>query len=514
MIHEIRDPLHADIRLSKAELQIVDHPLFQRLRRCSQLPFVRLVYPGATHTRFEHSIGVMYLADQIYSSLNDTSMQERQLLRAAALLHDIAEPPYYPIFKESDTFAIDGPMREFARDAVKQICADVKDDSLDPDELVAVINGEESFRFLHQIIDSEVGANRIDYLLRDSYFCGVTYGNIDKRILFQFQKEPGELVLGKQAIPLVDTIFNALFQMKVNVYDHKIARAAFCLLQEGLESALESKSLSLSNLIRLDDEQLLTKLKYYAKDKVERLRSRRLPRLAYCVFSYALKPLNNRKFGLSEELEALRAEKKRLSNQIGSKCGVSDILLDFVQIRPTKGAPISVRVNDDKVPIDRVPLLWKWYHEEAYEQWRLHIFCDAADRRRVEQTCDDIFGFFEVGRDYAPKIRLPSLAAIYDKLLDNQKSAEMADKINAKIFSLPNNERETLAALTRLGSGTATEISKITGRSRATESMILNTLHSKHFVETRRTGRRVMFFPMNNVLPVMKTLVETVEKYA
>jgi HD superfamily phosphohydrolase len=514
LAHEIRDPLHGDIRLSETELRMVDHPLFQRLRRCSQLPFVRLVFPGATHTRFEHSIGVMHLADLIYSGLTDTKSEERKLLRAAALLHDIAEPPYYPIFKESDTLAIDASMREFAKEAVLQICESTADESLSADDIVATINGEKDFRLLHQIIDSEVGANRIDYLLRDSYFCGVTYGNIDKRILFQFLKENGELVLGKQAIPLVDTIFSALFQMKVNVYDHKIARAAYCLLQKALNDGLEKKSISLASLIRLDDEQLLARLEHSSNREVERLRFRQLPRLAYCVYSYALKSLNNRKFGLAEELEALRSEKEQVAREIGEKCGVSNLLLDFVQIRPTKGAPINVRVNDDRVPIDRVPLLWKWYHDEPYEQWRLHIFCDPEERRTVESVCDGIFGFFEVGRDPTPKIRIPSLKPIYDRLLDNQESTEPAEKIRAKIFSLPDNERETLTALSNLGRGTATEVSEITHRSRATESLILNRLLSKNLVETKRMGRRIMFVPVGKVMPAMKSIVEIVEKYA
>jgi hypothetical protein len=505
--NEFRDPLHGDIRVSSDEIRIIDQPIFQRLRRCSQLPFVKLVFPGATHTRFEHSIGVMHLSNMIFNELDNTNEDDKEKLRVAALLHDIAEPPYYPIFKESDTFAIDSQMREFASDSVKQMLEAV-DSRLDPTEIISIIYGDEEFKLLHQIIDSEVGANRIDYLLRDSYFCGVTYGKIDPRILFQFSNEHGELVLRKEAIPLVDTIFNALFQMKVNVYDHKIARAAFCLTQRALERQLESKSLSVRQLMRYDDNEFLSKLQHYAPNEVESLRTRNLPRLAYYLYSYALRELNGRKFGLAEELEGLRGRKHELENEIRKLCGGEDVTLDFVQIRPTKSAPIRVRINGDVVRVDEVPLLTKWYHDEPFEQWRLHIFSSQSKRNDVAQICDGIFGFLELGREQMPKIRIQPLLTIYEKITNQTQTAEMSEKIRAQIFSLPDNTFETLEALVFLGRATAQQVGERTNRSRATESALLNTLYLKRLVERRKMGRRIEFTPTSSVSPIIRSIFE------
>ena len=99
---EIRDPLYGDIIIKETELEILDTREFQRLRGLHQLPASHFVFPGATHSRFSHSIGVMELATRIVKNIErEIPQKEVDCLRIAALLHDIEEPPFYPVFKEN-----------------------------------------------------------------------------------------------------------------------------------------------------------------------------------------------------------------------------------------------------------------------------------------------------------------------------------------------------------------------------------------------------------------------------
>src|SRR5205807_3373885 len=142
-------------------------------------------------------------------------------------------------------------------------CDEVNDKSnekIDSDFLFSLYSSapDKSYYFMKQIIGSEVGADRLDYLHRDSIECNVPYGLVDPRIFNEFSVEGNELVLDKDALPLVDTIFHSLFQMKYAVYDHKASRAVLRMLKEPYKEALRRRRAKrLHLLIESDDFEFL-----------------------------------------------------------------------------------------------------------------------------------------------------------------------------------------------------------------------------------------------------------------
>lgn len=248
---QIRDPIHGMIELNEGEVAIIDHVAFQRLRSIRQLALSYLVYPGATHTRFEHSLGVMHLASRIMDSLyrrpiiyNQFSQEQyarlRQLVRIAALLHDVGHAPFshgseelFPQGLEHEDYSI-AIIRYYFSPIIEQYFPDIK-----VDEVVTLLSkgylSAELF-FLGRIIDGEIDADKLDYLLRDSYYCGVRYGKYDlERILDTITVVPTEgtvsdpsgfwlLGIDSDGIQAVEELIFARYWMFIQVYYHKTRR--------------------------------------------------------------------------------------------------------------------------------------------------------------------------------------------------------------------------------------------------------------------------------------------------
>jgi HD superfamily phosphohydrolase len=206
--HEIRDVIHSFVYYNDRERAIIDSPPYQRLRDINQLGFAHFVYPGARHTRFEHSLGVMHLADRIYctvtesnniaSEAKDTFVKElgeqrdywRSVVKLAALCHDIGHLPYSHT-AERDLFPEGVNHETILNDLLKQEQINRQFEIVPPIRLEDVIKlalGPEKAKtpfsvweqLLSEIIVGDAfGADRIDYLLRDSYHLGVPYGHFD-----------------------------------------------------------------------------------------------------------------------------------------------------------------------------------------------------------------------------------------------------------------------------------------------------------------------------------------------
>ena len=210
---EIRDPVHGAIVIEPQERTIIDHPIVQRLRRIKQLGFGDLAFPGATHTRFLHSLGTMEVATRFFDTISPRldlqtgkKQEFRRIVRLAGLLHDLGHPPLshtteaalapLPELGLPAPFTADHGQTTHEDMTVKLIIASTLTDliqqaDVNPVSVAAVIRGidypagkftvnnVDYLPVLHQIISSEMDADRMDYLLRDSFFTGAKYGQID-----------------------------------------------------------------------------------------------------------------------------------------------------------------------------------------------------------------------------------------------------------------------------------------------------------------------------------------------
>jgi HD superfamily phosphohydrolase len=178
----IKDPVHGYITLTEAELKLVDSMAVQRLRRISQLPLVYLVYPGARHSRFDHSLGCMFLAGEFAQHLG-LDEHKTSLLKTAALLHDLGHTPYSHLLEQ--ILAEKGlshevmSMRIIEEDG--EVCEALEEMGLSRKEVVDVLNGS---NVLSSLVSGPLDVDRLDFLVRDAYFTGATYGVVDvKRII-------------------------------------------------------------------------------------------------------------------------------------------------------------------------------------------------------------------------------------------------------------------------------------------------------------------------------------------
>ena len=181
----IRDSVYGDINLSEFEVKVMDMPQFQRLRRIKQLGLISLIYPGATHTRFEHCLGTMNLGSKLAEEL-ELDQDDVDLIRISALLHDIGHGPFSHVSEGVLSF----PHEELTRYVVTQTSMrDLLEEKFDVNEIADIINGK---GHLGPIVSGELDVDRMDYLLRDSHNTGVSYGIIDyERIISNLKLEDG-----------------------------------------------------------------------------------------------------------------------------------------------------------------------------------------------------------------------------------------------------------------------------------------------------------------------------------
>lgn len=282
----IKDPVHGYITLTEWELDIVDTFAFQRLRRISQLPLAYLVYPGARHSRFDHSLGSMVLAEEFAKSLN-LDEEETRLFKTAALLHDIGHTPYSHLLEEflikngSDHEKMGRKIiasnREL-RDSIERAGVDVK-------ELLRLLEGRHS---LSKLISGPIDVDRLDFLLRDSYFSGATYGVIDvRRLIYLTTVEDGEICVDERGWGVLEELAVARLHSFLNIYFHHAVRAAQLQLLRAAEEyggeLLKIAELPLEEYLELDDFTVWHMLKTSPKsrERIIAISRRILPKMIF-----------------------------------------------------------------------------------------------------------------------------------------------------------------------------------------------------------------------------------------
>ena len=227
------DPIYGFIGTpNELIFNLINHPYFQRLRRISQMGMSYLVYPGAHHTRFHHALGSMHLMRQAIDGLRVkgvaiTDAEEKGLL-VAILLHDIGHGPF--------SHALEGVIvTDYSHEAISLAFMEQLNLELTNELSVAIqiFNGEHPKQFLNQLVSSQLDMDRLDYLRRDSFFTGVTEGNISsQRLISMLNVSQGQLVVEEKGIYSVEKFLMARRFMYWQVYLHKTSLAAELMLIE------------------------------------------------------------------------------------------------------------------------------------------------------------------------------------------------------------------------------------------------------------------------------------------
>ncbi|HYF93399.1 MAG TPA: HD domain-containing protein [Symbiobacteriaceae bacterium] len=243
-----RDPVHGNISVTDPTVfALIQSPEFQRLRRIRQLGTSFISYPGAEHTRFAHSLGVYHLMNRVLKHLTDHAIvqldpEEHALACCAALLHDIGHGPFSHLFEKltgqhHETWVervIGSP-----ETGIYQLLAGRNQDW--PARITSIIAGTwDGAPFLKELISSQLDVDRMDYLLRDSRMCGVTYGQFDlDRLIQTTTVVDGHVVLTDKGIHSAEEFLLARYFMYWNVYFHKATRSIETVLDKMFERAVQ-----------------------------------------------------------------------------------------------------------------------------------------------------------------------------------------------------------------------------------------------------------------------------------
>lgn len=268
----IRDPIHGFVSVMGRELDVLDTPLFQRLRRINQLAMARLVYPGALHTRFDHTLGVLHVAGQLCKQLRIDEPHTR-IIRLAALLHDIGHGPFSHV---SETILKHISGDELEKKAGKkdkihelitqQIILENPDlnpglSDLDRQDIVKLLKDGLDRRVYRDIISGPLDADKQDYLLRDSYFCGVRYGVYDIAQLHKTLTTASDggdeiMVVDETGLHGLEQFVLAKYYLTTQVYRHKVRLISDSMLVRAMVLGVQADHLPfLEKLYRFPTEE-------------------------------------------------------------------------------------------------------------------------------------------------------------------------------------------------------------------------------------------------------------------
>jgi len=319
----IRDPLWGNIHVEADAATILDSAEFQRLRGVKQLGFAHMVYPGAVHSRFLHALGVYHLVTRAlgaleargaFEVLDEDDRGAIPLIRLAALLHDVGHYPFSHAMEELGPDAIPGHHEEMAgrfleADAIRRVLEMYGSDATA--RIGALIRGE-SPHPLQGLVAGSLDLDKIDYLRRDSFFCGVPYGAVDVDRLIdaltlarETDDAPYEVAVAEKGLSALETLLFSKYQMFRNVYWHHAVRAATVTFRKLIETALANGLLATEDLAGPTDEELLAMIGHRVKrtagvgtdpeSSIERVRSllhaltvRQLPKRVIELFGDSL----------------------------------------------------------------------------------------------------------------------------------------------------------------------------------------------------------------------------------
>lgn len=430
----LRDPVHGDIELSRDELRLVDTAEFQRLRGIKQLGSACLVYPGATHSRFEHSIGTLHVCEQLLAACNKNAARdpagchhvtddERRVLRTAALLHDVTHIPYGHNIEDQTGLLPrhDRPERFEAVLGDTELGAELDRQGLRADMLAILTGAGRSLpAFWRQVVSDTVDADLLDYLRRDAHYTGLEL-RYDRRVIDYFRVDRASQrlfvdcekngMLREDIVSELVRVLECRYHFSERVYYHHAKIAAGALLSRMVELAMRAGRLTATELQQMTDESLIVHLagldlgEAAATERlhrfVARFRRRALPKRVLVLPYYQNQ-------GVQDELlaryftpgqpeprfqweAAMEAKAKQALGQ------PMDVILYCPKRRmQLKEAKTLVRFpgsGERTLPLDafseQIPRL-RDLAESYPRMWKLYVFTSVEDkvvRRRLQELC-------------------------------------------------------------------------------------------------------------------------------
>jgi len=354
----LRDPIWNNIRVDELTLDLVDTEVFQRLRYVRQLGWTYLVYPGATHSRFEHALGTHHLSRRTLALLCESSdsvsisEEEQAIVRSAALLHDVGHYPFSHALEEIGALHHEDVARPLITEGSVASLLSARLGQEAPEKVFELIRGR-SRSALQGLISGSLDLDKIEYLKRDAFMCGVPYGEIDvdrltNSLVVVDDPANGESALGVQekALSALESLLFAKYQMYRNVYWHHAVRSATAMYKRLVEDAVRSGVVDVQLLARYTDEGLMHRLESEAPTPLlAALKERRLYKRAA---EWPAAELDvERVEWIASDRKRVAAAENELADEFG--LGAGELLLDYPVKTQMLGLDIPVLRRSGKV---------------------------------------------------------------------------------------------------------------------------------------------------------------------
>ena len=404
--------MHGYVYISKAEKDIIDSYPMQRLRRLRQLAGSEYVYPGANHTRFEHCVGVMYLAGKAVENPNISRRvndEEFDMIRIAGLLHDIGHGPFSHVFEQLLIKDLKKTHEDMTSWIIEkgELSDMITEMGYRPEEVGKLAVGKlhsPGKAFLDQIISSAVDVDKQDFIVRDTFHTGADYGFIDVfRLIHALDVLGEDLAVDLGALSALEAFMIARIESFKSIYFHRVGRAAQIMLAMAMERA--DKELGLTTFktpeeyMAMDDYTVWSALKKCERSKgiINDLERRRMLKCAYERTFYDKDTMVSNVFGHA-------AYRQQMQREIAKEAGVDTeaVIIDVPTV-PSVPYHHAVLMEAMEVPVFRKSQAGKKMSyrlsdiSKIIENLKgfiniLRVYTNAAEREKVEWATAKIFG--------------------------------------------------------------------------------------------------------------------------
>ncbi|MEM2098987.1 MAG: HD domain-containing protein [Candidatus Bathyarchaeia archaeon] len=320
---EIKDPVHGYVYITENEKAIIDSYPVQRLRRLRQLAGSEYVYPGANHTRFEHCVGVMYLAGKVVENPHVSQIitdDEADMLRISGLLHDVGHGPFSHVFEQLLIRELDKTHEDITSWIIEK--SEVSDQiarmGYTPSEVAKLAVGKlhkQGKAFMDQVISSAVDVDKQDFIVRDTFHTGAEYGFIDVfRLIHALDVFEENLAVDLGALSALESFIIARIESFKSIYFHRVGRAAQIMLAMAMEKANDELGLTCfktpEDYLAMDDYTVWSALKNCSKSRqlISDLENRKMLKCAYERTFYEKDTMVSNIFGREAYRQQVQAE--------------------------------------------------------------------------------------------------------------------------------------------------------------------------------------------------------------
>ncbi len=429
----VHDAVHGSIAFEGVALSLLEVPELQRLHSIHQLGLAYLVYPGANHTRFEHSLGVYWVAKKICSTLR-LGDEESRLVECAALLHDVGHLPFSHTFEFvlHEQFGIDHA--EISRRLIRgeetslsvedrkvlgkyqTIAEALERHKLDPKSVAGLLEGAmpvpadqrtlhgargqthfNGKRYMTQLVNGPVDVDQLDYLKRDAHYTGVAYGVIDlDRLLGTLEIFNGDLVVDRRGLNAVEGMLVARALMFSSVYFHKTVRISELMLAKAVE---ELGKREVGGMHAMNDSGLLAHLTSHGGYQEEVATLIKYRRLFKKAFGIPVADIGDEDWARVDALGPIK-ERRRAESEIAHRAGIDprhviiDVPSSELGVSEPRISLTDIRVVDNgKVHmLPRISPIAASLQFRRVHEFAVMVACPAKDREKVSRAAERILG--------------------------------------------------------------------------------------------------------------------------